>query len=138
MAKKPKDTIKVRRHLYAELDLVEIRLDELDQLARESQGIGDNLSFAIFGWSVALTIVAMIATVQIPSNRVYYSFFIVMCLGVLVGLYCGVRWIISKRNFEGTVQRIKSRIGPLGDDESGIAPDEAATLPSEAKPRGDC
>lgn len=133
MPKPAKEELLVERHPFSGLVLYEVSGDEMDQIEKETLSISEDFSFGIAGLSVALSFMSTLVTVDITSDRTFYVFFIIMCLGFLVALHCGVRWFRTRQNFKGAIIRIKSRVGPLGQEGKEVQPSELANLPQEEK-----
>jgi hypothetical protein len=112
MAPSRKEQIVVERHAFDALVIFEITGQELDEMERETLSLSEDFSFAIAGLSIAITLASVIFTVKIDSERIYETFVIMMTLGFVVALYCGIRWFRGRKTFKGVVQKIKSRAGP--------------------------
>jgi hypothetical protein len=123
----------VERHALESLVIYEVSEHELEELERETKSVGEDFSFALAGVSIGTSLASVLLTVDIQSNRTFMAFFGVMILGFVVTLYCGVKWLRGRRRFKGVVQRIKSRVGPLGEEGKEIEPEQLETLtPAEA------
>jgi hypothetical protein len=126
---KKREEIVVERHALESLVIYEVSGHELDELERETTSVGEDFSFALSGISIATSLGAVLLTVEIPSNRVFTIFLVIMLLGFIVAFYCGVKWLRGRRAFKGVVQRIKERVGPLGEEGKEINSEELETLP---------
>lgn len=126
---KKREQIVVERHTFDELVIYEVTGQELDQMEQETLTVGEDFSFALSGLSIGITLGSVLATVPIESNRVFNVFVILMVLGFLVALYCGVRWLKARRKFTGVVTRIRTRLGPLGEEGKEIDPQQLENLP---------
>ena len=103
-------------------------------MEKDTVSVSEDFSFALAGISIAVTIASVLFTVKIESERVYNSFLVVMILGFVVALYCGVRWFRGRRTFGKTVQKIRGRVGPLGEEGKEIDPQQLENLsPAETK-----
>ena len=114
------DRIPVRRHSIAELDVYEVSSEELDQLERAGLRGAGSFGFLIFGFSVGVSLTITLATVDIHSDRLFESFLIATIIAYVVGVFFGIRWILERRSSKAVAQKIRSRVGPIGDDEAGI------------------
>jgi hypothetical protein len=128
-----KEEIQVERHRYEGLVIYEVTSDELESLKVETLRISEDLSFLIFGASVALSFLVTILTVDNLPERTFNIFLIFCVLGFLVALYCGIRWFRGRRSFERTITRIERRVGPLGQEGKEIGPADPTGIPQEVK-----
>ena len=127
MAQGNHDRIPVRRHRIAELDVYEVSSEDLEQLERAGLRGAEAFGFLVFGLSVGISLTVTLVTVDISSNRVFESFLITTIIAYVVGVFFGIRWFLERRSAKTVSQRIRSRIGPIGDDEAGVEnPDAAA------------
>ena len=124
MAKGRKEHIVVERHTYAELILFEVTDDELEQLKKEALTVGEDFSFFLVGISVAITVTVTLLSVQIESNRVFEFFVIVAIIGFLMTAYFGIRWYRKRNEFKEVIERIRSRVAPLGEEGEEIDPSD--------------
>ncbi|MBM3528474.1 MAG: hypothetical protein FJX62_10305 [Alphaproteobacteria bacterium] len=124
-----REEIIVERHALDSLVIFDVSEHELDELERETGSISDDLTFGVAGLSVGLSLLVVLLTVDIQSDRIYYSFLLVDVVGFLVALYCGIRWFRGRKKFKGVVQRIKARVGPLGEEGKEIDSEQLETLP---------
>jgi hypothetical protein len=129
MALSRKEQIIVERHRFDPLVIFEITAQELDQMERETLSVSEDFSFAVAGLSIAITLASVIFTVKIDSERIYETFFIVMTLGFVVAFYCGIKWFRGRKTFKGAVQKIRSRVGPLGEEGKEIDVEQLDSLP---------
>ncbi|HTT81206.1 MAG TPA: hypothetical protein VMF86_16160 [Stellaceae bacterium] len=136
MSERSHDRIAVRRHRIAELDVYEVSSEELEQLETAGLRSAEAFGFLIFGLSVGITLTATLITVRIPSDRVFESFMIVTIIAYVVGVFFGIRWFLERKSSKTVAQRIRSRVGPIGDDESGIEPSDADAEPERPKTEG--
>jgi hypothetical protein len=134
MTKPKKEEIIVERHLLDPLVIYEVSGEQLVQMEQETLSVSEDFSFCLAGLSIAVTIAATIFSVPIASERVYNSFLIVMIFGILVTLYCGTKWLRGRKTFKGVVQRIKSRVGPLGEQGKELDETSLAALPQLQPP----
>jgi hypothetical protein len=111
-----REEISVERHRYEGLVIYEVTSDEIANLKAETLRISEDLAFAIAGISIGLSFLVVLFTVEIPSTRVFDAFFILFLVGIIVGAYCGFRWIRGRKSFETTIGRIEKRVGPLGQE----------------------
>lgn len=119
----------VERHALESLVIYEVGEHELEELERETKSVGEDFSFALAGLSIGISLASVLLTVDIQSNRVFMAFFGLMVLGFVVSLYCGIKWFRGGRRFKRVVQRIKSRVGPLGEEGKEIEPEQLEILP---------
>lgn len=136
MAHGLRDRIPVRRHPIAELDVYEVSSEELDQLERAGLHGAESFGFLIFGFSVGISLTVTLATVDIHSDRLFESFLIATIIAYVVGAFFGIRWILERRSSKAVAQRIRSRIGPIGDDEAGIESTGAGAEPERPRTEG--
>jgi hypothetical protein len=136
MAHGLRDRIPVRRHPIAELDVYEVSSEELDQLERAALGGAEAFGFLIFGFSVGISLTVILTTLDIRSDRVFESFLIATIIAYLVGVFFGIRWVLEWRSSKAVAQRIRSRIGPIGDDEAGIEPAGASAASERPRAEG--
>jgi hypothetical protein len=120
MAHGLRDRIPVRRHPIAELDVYEVSSEELDQRERAGLHGAGSFGFLIFGFSVGISLTVCLTTVDIGSDRLFESFLIATIIAYVVGVFFGIRWALERRSAKAVAQRIRSRVGPIGDDEAGI------------------
>jgi hypothetical protein len=125
-----KEQIVVERHAFDALVIFEVTGQELDQMERETLSVSEDFSFAITGLSIAITLASVLFTVEIESQRVYVTFLTIMILGFLVAVYCGTKWFRGRTTFKAVVQKIKERVGPLGEEGKEIDPQQLESLPS--------
>jgi hypothetical protein len=118
MVQSRREQIVVERHVFEALVIFEITGQELDQMERETLSVSEDFSFALAALSIAVTIASVLFTVTIESERVFNSFLIVMILGFVVTLYCGIRWFRARKAFKTAVHQIKNRVSPLGEQGS--------------------
>jgi|SRR5580704_16314631 hypothetical protein len=116
------DRIPVRRHRIAELDVYEVSSEELEQLERAGLRGAEAFGFLVFGLSAGISLTVTLVTVDIRSDRVFESFLIATIIAYVVGTFFGIRWLLERRSSRTVAQRIRSRFGPIGDDEAGIEP----------------
>lgn len=126
MAHRPQDRIPIRRHPIAELDVYEVSSEELDQLERAGLHGAESFGFLIFGLSVGISLTVTLTTVDIHSDRLFQGFLIVTIVAYLVAAFFGIRWLLERRSSKAVAQRIRSRVGPIGDDEAGVEPSGVA------------
>jgi hypothetical protein len=136
MAHGPHDRIPVRRHPIAELDVFEVSSEELDQLERAGLQGAESFGFLIFGFSVGISLTATLTTVDIHSDRIFESFLIATIIAYVVAAFFGIRWFLERRSSKTVAQRIRSRIGPIGDDEAGIEPTGAGAESERPRTEG--
>lgn len=122
MAHGSHDRIPVRRHSIAELHVYEVSSEELDQLERAGLHGAEAFGFLIFGFSVGISLTVTLTTVEIRSDRLFESFLIATIIAYVVGVFFGIRWVLERKSSKAVAQRIRSRVGPIGDDEAGIEP----------------
>ncbi|HTV46536.1 MAG TPA: hypothetical protein VMF05_14585 [Stellaceae bacterium] len=130
------DRIPVRRHPIAELDVFEVSGEELDQLERAGLQGAESFGFLIFGCSVGISLTITLATVEIHSDRLFESFLITTIIAYVVGVFFGIRWFLERKSSKTVAQRIRSRIGPIGDDEAGIEPTGTAAESERSRTEG--
>lgn len=114
-----RDRIPVRRHRIAELDVYEISGEELEQLELAGLRGAEAFGFAIFGLSVGISLLVTLVTVEIGNDRVFYGFLIGTILFLVMGGFFGLRWLLERQRSKPVAQRIKNRVAPIGDDETG-------------------
>jgi hypothetical protein len=120
------DRIPVRRHRITELDVYEVSNEELEQLERAGLRGAEAFGFLVFGLSVGITFTVTRMTVEVKSDRVFQSFLIATIIAYVVGVFFGIRWFLERRSAKTVAQRIRGRVGPIGDDEAGIELTDAA------------
>jgi len=120
------DRIPVRRHRITELDVYEVSNEELEQLERAGLRGAEAFGFLVFGLSVGISFTVTLITVDVKSDRVFESFLIATIIAYVVGVFFGIRWFLERRSAKTVAQRIRGRVGPIGDDEAGIEPTDAA------------
>jgi hypothetical protein len=135
MANRRKEHIVIERHQYAELILFEVTDDELEQLKKEVFTVGEDFSFFLVGLSVAITIIVTLLSVPIESNRVFELFVIVAIAGCVMTAYFGIKWYRGRNEFKRIIERIQSRVAPLGEEGDEIDPGDEP-LVSLQRPRG--
>ena len=111
-----REEIPVERHRYEGLVIYEVTSDEIENIKTETLKIPEDLTFAIAGFSIGVSFLIVLLTVDIVSARIFQVFFILCLLGFIVGIYCGFRWLRGRRTFESTIKRIERRVGPLGQE----------------------
>jgi hypothetical protein len=130
MARPPKkEEIIVERHTLEALVIYEVTSHELEQMERETLSVSEDFSFALAGLSIGITIALVLFTVTIESQKVFDVFLILMILGFLVSLYCGIKWARGRQSFTHVVKRIKTRVGSLGEEGKEIDPQQLESLP---------
>jgi hypothetical protein len=136
MAHRLHDRIPVRRHQIAKLDVYEVSSEELDQLERAGLRGAESFGFLVFGFSVGISLTVTLTTTDINSDRLFQGFLIVTIIAYLVGVFSGIRWSLERRSSKALAQRIRSRVGPIGDDEAGVEPSGIATETERPKTSG--
>jgi hypothetical protein len=131
------DRIPVRRHRIAQLDVYEISVEELEHLERAALRGSEAFGFMVFGLSVGISFTVTLLTVDIKSDRVFESFLLVTILAFVVGVFFAIRWLIERSASVAVAQRIRSRVGLIGDDEAGLEAVDGTTAlerpPSEGR-----
>lgn len=131
-----KEEIEIERHSFAGLILYEVTSDELEQLERETLSISEDLTFATVGFTLGISFLITLLTVDALSNKTF-TVFVILCVGgFFAAIYCGVRWFSGRRSFRRVITRIKSRVGPLGQEGKEIGPYSIPGPPQEAKTGG--
>jgi hypothetical protein len=130
------DRIPVRRHRIAELDVYEVSNEELEQLERAGLRGAEAFGFLVFGLSVGISFTVTLITVDVKSDRIFESFLISTIIAYVVGVFCGIRWFLERRSAKTVAQRIRSRVGPIGDDEAGIEPTDASVESERSRTEG--
>jgi hypothetical protein len=95
--------------LMPELTVYQISEAELNQLANGPPSQTD-FSFALAMLPAALTIFVTLQTVDILSNRTYYTYVIAFGLLTIQGLISLARWWFSDRSFKVLVHEIRARV----------------------------
>jgi hypothetical protein len=126
-----KEEFFVERHSYTGFVLYDITGDDLDNLERETLTISEDFSFASIATAVAISFSIALATTTITSQETFNVFWIVTILGYVIGLYFGIRWLRSRKNFKGILHKIRQRGGTLGEEGKELRASELADLPSE-------
>lgn len=120
----------VERHAVTSVVIYEVTGEDLEQLEKETLTVGEDFSFSLASFSVALSFTATLTTVSIPVGKTYDVFWIVMILGYVAGLFFGIRWYRGRKQFRSVMSKIKNRGGPLGEEGKTVA--ESATVASIA------
>jgi hypothetical protein len=136
MAHQPHHPISVRRHPITAIEVYDVTSEELDELERSGLRGTEDFGFSIFGFSSGITLAATVLSVDIKPDRLNQIFWSAMLLAFAIGVYCGIRWIISRKSVRTIAQRIRARVEPLGDQESGVEPAESSQVTETLIPRG--
>ena len=136
MAQGNHDRIPVRRHRIAELDVYEVSSEHLERLERAGLRGAEAFGFSVFGLSVGFSLTVTLVTVDIPSNRVFESFLIATIIAYVLGVFFAIRWFLERRSAKTVSPRIRSRIGPIGDDEAGVEKPDATAEPERPRSEG--
>ena len=92
-----------------ELNIFEISEAELNRFENGPPG-QVNLNFALALLPTALTVLITLQTVEIKSNRIYYSYWIAFWLLSVQGLISLVRWWTTHDSMKTLAQVIRSRM----------------------------
>jgi len=128
--------ISIQRHPITALEVYDVTREELDALEKASLRGAEDFGFSIFGFSSGITLAATIFSVDIKPDRLNQIYWSAMFVAFAIGIYCAFRWIINRRSSTTIAQRIRSRVAPLGDQESGIEQPEDAGLTETLVSRG--
>jgi len=131
MTAKQREEIEIERHSFASLVLYEVTGEELDALENETSSISDDFSFGSIALTLAVAFTITLTTTKIDSNRVFLSYLTLVIIGYIAALFFGLRWIRGRGSRGGIIKRIKSRVGPLGQEGKEINPKELAALPAQ-------
>jgi hypothetical protein len=128
------EKILVERHAVKGLVLYEITEDELERIETEVSGASDDFSVASIALSIAVSFTIALATTKIDSPRLFTVFCLFVMLGYFFTLLHGVKWFRGRRTRRHIVTKIKTRVGPLGDEKNQITgPDLVALENQESK-----
>lgn len=136
MPLRQKEQIEVERHSYSSLVLYEVSGEELDALESETSSIVDDFSFGSISLTLAVAFTITLTTTKIASDRMFLAYFALVIIGYLAALFFGIRWFRGRGSRGRTIKRIKSRVGPLGQEGKEINPKQLAALPSQEAPQG--
>ncbi len=101
--------ITITRGSYDSLEIFEITKDELEVIKQGSPN-SIFLNFAIALTSIFISLLSMLLTVKIESDRVFYIFVILTVVSALGGIVTGILWIKGENVFKKTICRIEDRI----------------------------
>lgn len=105
----------VERHAVTSVVIFEVMGEDLEHLEKETLTVGEDFSFALASFSIALSFTVTLSTVVIPDGKRYDVFWIIMLLGYISGLFFGVRWFRGRKQFKGIITKIRNRGGQLGE-----------------------
>jgi hypothetical protein len=129
------ENIPAKRHRLEHVEIFEVTGDELDNIERETANIGTDLQFCLVLLPVAISMTVSLVLTTIASQRIYNSFFIVMAVAYLGGLFFGVRWLSRRGSYKRIFQKIRDRrVGPIGQEGKELNAAELAELPSSEPP----
>ena len=129
------DRIPAARHRLRQIVTYEVPADDFNRIEQEASTVGNDMQFAIFGLSVALTVTLTLLTVPITSERKFEIFFMLMLGGYAGGAYCGWRAWKQRGHLRKFMQGIRAmQEGPLGEEGREIKPAELASMPLQAAP----
>ncbi len=118
----------VRYAPLVELKVYEISEAELEKFASGPPG-QDHLNFALALLPSALTVFITIQTVEIKSNRIYYTYWVAFWMLTIQGLISLVRWWTTGGTLNSVVRDIRSRMP----EKLGI-PEQATISTLESEP----
>jgi hypothetical protein len=89
--------------------LYEIKDSELE-LFRRGSPADLQLNFAIFLLSIAFTAVVALYTATFSSSNVHTTFIVVAVVGIMLGLYLVIAWLLNRTSLTATCDIIRQRI----------------------------
>ena len=101
--------LRIRRGKVDSLSLYEITDYELDNLEK---GMPSSLflNFGIALITISISFLIALITTQIPSERTFTVFTVIVVLGFIIGLVLIVFWLRTRRQLTSLIRKIKSRI----------------------------
>ena len=117
----------IRRARFGTLTIYEISEGELDLLER---GSGDSLflNFAISLTTLGVSLVVMLLTTTIASDRVFASFVAAAIVSFVGALLLFILWRRSRASISRVADSIRRRMTPEGDFQALSLPGEAVRL----------
>jgi hypothetical protein len=91
------------------VDLFEIKDSELEIFERGSPA-DLQLNFAIFLLSMAVTALAALFTGKFPDSTTHTAFIVLAVVGIIVGVYLLIAWLINRASSKSICTRIRERI----------------------------
>ena len=129
--------IPVHRHVVKHVETYDVMEDELARLESEAADVGTDFQIAQFGVTVALAFLAGLLITEIQSDRIYYTYVIIIVLGFFFGIIHGIKWYRHRGSFASTMATIREReIAPMGQKGEELRPSELQVLPSSDELEG--
>ena len=102
------DNISVIRGRLGNFVVYEISKEELERL---KQGSGTTeLSFALSLLTMAITLLVALNTADVKSQQLFTVFTLFVIVGIILGIYFLITWIVKKRTIKELVKSIESRV----------------------------
>ena len=129
--------IETRPHRHGPVATYQVFVDDFDRIEEEAESIGNDLTFATFWLSEAITSTCALPTIPADWIHVFSSFEMAMIAGYGFGLYFLWRWWRQKNSLKKFMARIRSsQIPEFGEAGKELQLGELAGLPaSRAEPR---
>lgn len=106
----------VERHAVTSVVIYEVTGEDLEQLEKETLTVGEDFSFALALFAVAISFTITLSTVSIPAGKTFDVFWIVMLGSYIAGLFFGIRWFRGRHEFQSVCRKIRERGGPMGEE----------------------
>jgi hypothetical protein len=131
-------SVRVRRARVETLDLYEIKEEEL-YLFEKGSPADLQLNFGIFLFSLACSAVVALSTADFSKHpTIRTTYVVVAVVGVLLGGYLGISWLLNRTSTKGVCveirRRMKESASLVKDDDA--PPTVAAPPPGGNEPRG--
>lgn len=136
MSARQREQIEVERHSFSGLVLYEVTEEELDALEHEASALSDDFSFSSVALTLAVAFTITLTTTKIESNHTFLTYFTLVIIGYVMALFFGIRFLRGRGARGKIIKRIKSRVGPLGQEGREINPKELASLPAQEAAQG--
>jgi hypothetical protein len=130
------ESIPAKVHPVPPIEIYQVFSTELDDIEKNSTGIGTDLQVALVLLPTALTLTVTLSLSSIADMRTFTIFAAVNVVTWCLGLIFAVRWWPKRKGLAGTLKNIRSRRTGITAGQTGkeMTPAQVAALASIEPP----